>query len=266
MSPDEPRLYYERVFRSLLWRTRPRRLQRLVDLLLAELDQAIAGGASADAAFEAVYSRTRDSVSEQLVAARAGRHLPSTYQTIERLPSAARRLQTLLATELADPPADGSPDFECDAALGGLARWLRAAGYRAQWWPGIDDDELIRKMHRSAAIMLTTDRRLAARGVIEGGVLAGLLVPVELNKHEQFQYVMQQLELPRRPPRCMACGGVLQPVGKEEYREQIPPRTYAWLDEYYRCVDCGKLYWEGTHWQRIVSLLEEVGRSGGPGA
>jgi hypothetical protein len=77
---------------------------------------------------------------------------------------------------------------------------------------------------------------------------------------------MRQLDLPRRPPRCMACGGVLQSVEKEAYRDAIPPRTFAWLDVYYRCVDCSKLYWEGTHWQRIESLLEDVRRPGGPNA
>src|SRR5437016_13793776 len=32
--------------------------------------------------------------------------------------------------------------FFCDAGLGGLARWLRAAGYEAEWHEGIDDDVL----------------------------------------------------------------------------------------------------------------------------
>src|SRR5206468_2540549 len=31
--------------------------------------------------------------------------------------------------------------FWCDAGLGGLARWLRAAGYEAAWQAGIADDE-----------------------------------------------------------------------------------------------------------------------------
>src|SRR5688500_16569324 len=30
--------------------------------------------------------------------------------------------------------------FLCDVGLGGLARWLRAAGYEALWFPGINDD------------------------------------------------------------------------------------------------------------------------------
>src|SRR5256885_13899451 len=33
--------------------------------------------------------------------------------------------------------------FFCDAGLGGLARWLRAAGHDARWQPDIDDDELL---------------------------------------------------------------------------------------------------------------------------
>lgn len=32
------------------------------------------------------------------------------------------------------------PRFACDAMLGGLARWLRAAGYDATWTYGIEDD------------------------------------------------------------------------------------------------------------------------------
>jgi len=39
-------------------------------------------------------------------------------------------------------------------------------------------------------------------------------------------------------------------------REQIPPRTYRWQDEYFVCGRCGKLFWHGTHWLRIVSKLE----------
>ena len=36
------------------------------------------------------------------------------------------------------------PRFACDAMLGYLARWLRAAGYDVFWQEGIDDTELVR--------------------------------------------------------------------------------------------------------------------------
>lgn len=42
------------------------------------------------------------------------------------------------------------PRFACDAMLGGLARWLRAAGYDASWQEGITDQELIGRNRLSA--------------------------------------------------------------------------------------------------------------------
>ena len=42
------------------------------------------------------------------------------------------------------------PIFLCDAMLGGLARWLRAAGFDPLFEYGIDDREIIRRAMASA--------------------------------------------------------------------------------------------------------------------
>src|SRR5262249_36635372 len=47
--------------------------------------------------------------------------------------------------------------FGCDAGLGGLARWLRAAGYDAAWQPELDDAAVIREAQKREATLLTTD-------------------------------------------------------------------------------------------------------------
>ena len=56
----------------------------------------------------------------------------------------------------------------------------------------------------------------------------------------------------------MACGGQLVRADKEALRERIPPRTYRWRDEYFLCGRCGKLFWHGTHWDRIQCELQSV--------
>ncbi|HEC63371.1 MAG TPA: hypothetical protein ENI38_03180, partial [Candidatus Acetothermia bacterium] len=58
--------------------------------------------------------------------------------------------------------------------------------------------------------------------------------------------------------RCLECGGVLKKVEKEEVLARIPPRTAAWLSEYVLCQGCGKLFWRGTHFQRLSRLVEEI--------
>jgi uncharacterized protein with PIN domain len=56
----------------------------------------------------------------------------------------------------------------------------------------------------------------------------------------------------------MSCGGELRKEEKEKLRERIPPKTYLWLDEYFVCRRCDKLFWRGTHWQRIARELSQV--------
>jgi len=151
--------------------------------------------------------------------------------------------------------------FLCDAGLGGLARWLRAAGYPAHWQADVSDDQLLREALRCGAIMLTTDSHLLKRGIVRRGELKALWIPPSLTKQEQLVYVLRELRLPVRETRCMDCGGKLVQVPKESVAEQIPPRTYRWLDTYYRCHQCGKLFWEGTHWRRIEATLAQAAES-----
>ncbi len=152
-----------------------------------------------------------------------------------------------------------SVTFLCDAGLGGLARWLRAAGYDAGWDAGIDDDALLEEAKKSGMIILTTDSMLMERRLIRDRIIPAFWLPPTLSIAEQLRLVFREFGLVLRERRCMACGGELVRADKEALRERIPPRTYRWKDEYYLCRRCGKLFWHGTHWQRIHRELEKLG-------
>ena len=164
--------------------------------------------------------------------------------------------------------ADEPAAFWCDAMLGGLARWLRAAGYDAAWVEGIDDAELVRQALATGRILLTADTELSRHGAIRAGRVRALLVPPGMRKFDQLQFVMRSLGLARREARCMACGGRLQAIPREAARPEVPPRTFAWIvgrspgeggcDEFYRCERCAKLFWRGTHWTRIEDRLSSL--------
>ncbi len=239
-----------RVWRNLLWRTRPASLQNEVAAFEREIALAVASGVAERQAVEQVYRQLRDRTIEQLV---------------QRSPApSGRKVRNLLETCLPREPITSGPDFHCDAGLGGLAKLLRAAGYDAAFWPGIDDDRLLDKSLASAAILLTNDTLLVGRGVIRDGVVPALLVPITMRKSEQFAHVVGRLELPLAAPRCMSCGGRLQPVDKQTVRDRIPPRTWPWRDDYYVCERCQKLFWEGTHWQKIRQHLAAATRQADP--
>ena len=178
----------------------------------------------------------------------------------------ARRLVVTGACSIEKPPwqrFEGTPParFLCDACLGVLARWLRAAGYEARQAPPLDDGELVTVARRDSLVLLTSDSDIMDRRVIREGSVFALWVPSGLNLREQLGMVVRDLGLGLRAPRCMVCGGELRTVDKDAVRPRIPPRTALWKDEYFACAACDQLFWRGTHWERISSALSEVARA-----
>jgi uncharacterized protein with PIN domain len=221
MEVSRIRRGYEDRFRALLRRARARRLEQGVQWLVARARRLSAcDGVSLADALAQVY--------EQLATSRPFRQ------------SASQSVPVL---------------FLCDAGLGGLARWLRAAGYEAAWQPDIADDELLRQARQVQATVLTTDAMLMERRLLRDRIIPVFWLPPTLRIPEQLSLVFREFGLTLRGPRCMSCGGELLRGSKEALRERIPPRTYRWLDEYFACSRCGKLFWHGTHWRRIVREL-----------
>src|ERR1043165_974687 len=146
----------------------------------------------------------------------------------------------------------------CDAMLGGLARWLRAAGYDTSWQVDISDWDLIRLARREGRTILTSDTGIFRRGVIRDGEIPALFVPHGLGIHEQLCFVLRELHLSLHEPRCMACGGGLIEISKDQAQGRVPQRSSAWVDQFWECECCRRVFWKGTHWQRIAEQLRRT--------
>ena len=239
------RKVYEGRFRLLLSALNARRLERGVQWRLDHAWQSSQrDGISLTHAFERSYCHLRETV----ITFSQRREQPG-HGTRKSRPG----IGTTVKTDRSLPPR-----FLCDAGLGGLARWLRAAGYEAIWIPDIDDPELLRQAQQLRATVLTTDSLMMERGVLRDGIIPALWLPPTLMIAEQLGLVFREFRLVIRDPRCMRCAGELRRVDKESVRERIPPRTAAWLDEYFLCARCGQLFWRGTHWRKITGQLQRL--------
>ncbi len=148
--------------------------------------------------------------------------------------------------------------FLCDAMLGGLARWLRAAGYDAEFHYGIHDRQLLQLATASGRIILSSDGPLFERNVIRRGDIRALYVPGQLSKLQQLHFVFDRLGLRLQDSRCMACGGELVEVPKHRVTGEAPPLAYRNCEQFWRCRRCGRLLWRGTHWRRIARALADL--------
>jgi uncharacterized protein with PIN domain len=167
----------------------------------------------------------------------------------------------VIETDADAASAPTRPRFLCDASLGGLARWLRAAGYDASLAPEVAPKRLPDEALRRGAVLLTTDAEALERRIVVDGSLRVVWLPTSLLVEEKLALVFRDLGLRLLEPRCMACGGALLARAKESVSERIPPRTARWKDEYFVCAACDRLYWQGTHWERIAAALRDAARA-----
>lgn len=144
-------------------------------------------------------------------------------------------------TEPDDQQGEEAPRFICDAMLGGLARWLRAAGYSAEFNVHFADGEIVRKAVKEDKILLTSDSGIMGRYAVEKGLARVVFIPRGLSAVAQLARVLGEVGLAVRPSRCMDCNGMLRPTTLEEVSEQVPEKVRQWCERFFVCEGCGKV-------------------------
>lgn len=151
-----------------------------------------------------------------------------------------------------------SPRLFADAMLGALARWLRALGFDTAYDPGLDDPELVALAHAEGRTILTRDRRLTERRLARNHLLIRSDVV-----DEQVRQVLDDLGLRPDPTRllgrCLRCNTPLEPLDPEVARTRVPPWVARTQQEFRACPGCGRVYWRGTHVERMARRLEGMG-------
>lgn len=150
--------------------------------------------------------------------------------------------------------------FIADAHLGGLARYLRLLGFDTLFANDLGDERLASIAAAEHRIVLSRDRNLLMRRA----VTHGLYVP-QKRPREQVQHVLDRLDLYRiiRPfTRCTVCNGSLDPISKLEVEIKLPQRVLAAFDEFWRCSGCGRVYWRGSHYDRLQAFVEQLAAAG----
>jgi len=146
--------------------------------------------------------------------------------------------------------------FVLDVHLGKLASYLRMAGFDSLYSNSASDVELADRSALERRILLTFDRELLKRKSVVYGYNVRSRDP-----EEQISEVLNHFSLLNslRPfSRCMICNGVLEAVPKAEVYTILPVKVREYPDEFTRCQGCGRIYWKGTHYERMNKFLKQL--------
>jgi len=140
----------------------------------------------------------------------------------------------------------------CDHMLGSLARWLRFMGYDTAYPEPGPDRALVERVHLENRILLTRDKELAGR-------VAGAIQIHSDDLEEQIREAATALPLRLVDPlsRCSLCNELLVPAPLEEVTDLVPEGVRSRHQLFWRCPSCRRVYWQGTHWDKMVARLND---------
>ena len=147
--------------------------------------------------------------------------------------------------------------FIADGMLGKLTRWLRMLGHDVDYYRAAEDKKLILLAESEKRVLLTCDlvlyRQAVTRGLNAVFVEASDEIQRLANLAKRFAF---KLEINFCISRCPKCNAELVAISKEAIIAKIPKGTASYYDNFWICIDCGHVYWQGAHWKRIQMTLD----------
>ena len=150
--------------------------------------------------------------------------------------------------------------FIVDSNVGKLAKWLRISGFDTLFMKDIDDNRLIRVALDQNRVLLTKDTHILKRRVVTGGRLKVVLIEHDGVK-AQLSQVLSTLNLAGQLNPfsiCIECNKPLVHRDKEDVEQLVPPYVFETQNQFMQCPGCLRIYWKGTHWERMRGELERI--------
>ncbi|MFO7605206.1 MAG: Mut7-C RNAse domain-containing protein [Desulfurivibrionaceae bacterium] len=149
-----------------------------------------------------------------------------------------------------------APRFAVDANVGKLAGLLRMTGFDTFFEPTMNDEALAEISRREQRILLTRDHALLKRKKVVHGRLVRHHKPIEQLREVIDLYGLRERIEPFS--RCLRCNDRLRKVAKEEIINRLLPLTIKYYDDFRICPRCARLYWPGSHRERMLKIIKEL--------
>lgn len=149
--------------------------------------------------------------------------------------------------------------FIVDGMLGKLTRWLRILGHNAKYSTKLDDNKLIEIAKKEDRVLLTKDLQLYQQATTKGVEAFYLRGGTEDERLAELAARFNiKLGIDITLSRCPKCNAKIRTIPKAKAAKKVEKNTFEHYDEFWKCLKCKQVYWQGAHWQKIGKTLNEA--------
>ncbi len=156
--------------------------------------------------------------------------------------------------------SDTKPIFLVDAMLGNIAKKLRLLGYDSKYSSDSKDDELILEAKNENRILLTKDEPLLKKAEKQAISVIHIKNDTEIKQLVQIfkNSKLSKVVVSGNTARCTECNGELVTIEKDRVMDKVPKGVLEKTNNFWNCTNCNKIYWEGTHIERLQKFVDEL--------
>ncbi len=142
--------------------------------------------------------------------------------------------------------------FIMEENLNRLAKWVRMIGCDVVVYKNISLQKMINIARKEKRVFVTRSKKKSnlklnyKRWLIRSDNY--------LKQLEELKPILQPQQL---FSRCIKCNRKLNDIHKSKTKNLVPDKVYRKYKEYKICRRCGKIFWKGTHYQKMLKKLKK---------
>jgi uncharacterized protein with PIN domain len=153
--------------------------------------------------------------------------------------------------------SEGAMKFLVDFMLGKLAKGLRMLGYDTIYYRGEEVQQMIQLARQEGRVILTRNTKLKQKRPEDR-----IIIVTEDNPSLQLVDLIQKgcisLNEETLFSRCLLCNVLLDEIAREESAGKVPEFIFYHQKTFFRCPQCGRIYWPGSHQENMQKKVENL--------
>ncbi len=123
----------------------------------------------------------------------------------------------------------------------------------------LEDSQILEQSKKENRCLLTKDLELYQRAIRRG------IDAFYFENKMEFEHIAElarryglNLRIEMDKSHCPVCNTPLKSTPKEQLERELERNTLTYYDKFWRCPNCGKIYWQGAYWKQIINTLDQA--------